>query len=1082
MDNPLFGSNLFSPPPAQGGVNNPIWSAGPKTAGDDDAPNSARGMRRLGGLKAWELQTEQTPGYPGSVRSPLASAPGTSAAAAMGRDRPEENAFANALGRLVRGETDAAETIISYSDICRARAAELRDIASSQLQRAPRYMALSESAAELEAEAATWQLLWFLHGIPGRDFPAGSGGDFVEGAGFAKTFRQLAADLMFQDEVLNRAGRAVAWLEASSAAADPEPEQGLARKDGVWQETKGKLAAGLAAHALGGSGGGALVTQLDPDATTRQKARLDVDNTKDEDRLLRMVWRLVRGGRIARAAAACEHAGQPWRAASLSGGGLHGPLPLGSAAEDADAADTGIRQTEILATEVESGTAVLRVLWRWACCQAAERLSSTSQATGSGVHEAAVYAVFSSHIARALPACATWEDALWVHLRCWLDCAVDSELAASLLWDSETVPAEALSNGATQADIAAAAEGLSVISGGWPVSRIRDSLPSTFEDAVESGGALFGGARTANAGAQRFRRVQLDLILDKVESMVNDALVRWIIDGAAVAENNNNNNINTGEGPSCPPALMRFAAHLALMLWSLGIASVPENPEPSAAYSQLHDRLQRLVQVYTVHLIDTGAHLLVPLYACHLRAGLRRSTYLLFLEQLLAGGDLEACRSAYLAGAERFKVLENSGDVAEGEMSIIARKAVGKAQMESLGGPLQRARSLVWLCFEEDSYVDAVRWACILCREFALGNACGVAAAVALLGEVLPEGVGSNIIDNSSSLDGMVASEQVINPVERLLAAAESTGGGAGEEAAELRAWMRFFELEIEFSSWEAVYEAAVHEMHSTGQNPSEGGLSDLARDTVPLLTAAVDFVKEGPCPWLASMPSSSSGYGGEGAAAPPAGEVAIVVGPDYGMNTDPSIFSGDAYPTFTSVEEQARVAAATAEALRAAAGASALTFHAGPAPQEGSVHLPGLVSLAVDCGDDDLAQNQAAALLSLVLKGGLQSPDGSLLGPLIATNISASPEVVAYLCRSAVYPRIALKAAVLRQALAFMGHEGDEGGDIVPKAVASDATIGLFAPHEVREIKDLEAETAKQKKKRRQAQQAREQEEMEEQ
>jgi hypothetical protein len=151
------------------------------------------------------------------------------------------------------------------------------------------------------------------------------------------------------------------------------------------------------------------------------------------------------------------------------------------------------------------------------------------------------------------------------------------------------------------------------------------------------------------------------------------------------------------------------------------------------------------------------------------------------------------------------------------------------------------------------------------------------------------------------------------------------------------------------------------------------------------------------------------------------------------------------------------------------------LTFHAGPAPEEGSVHLPGLVSLAVDCGDDDIAQNQAAALLSLVLKGGLQKSDGSPLEPLIATNVSASPAVVASLCRSAVYPRIALKAAVLRQALAYMGHGGDEGADVVVAAVGSDATVGLFAPHEVREIRELEAATASLKKRR----QAREQEEM---
>jgi hypothetical protein len=343
---------------------------------------------------------------------------------------------------------------------------------------------------------------------------------------------------------------------------------------------------------------------------------------------------------------------------------------------------------------------------------------------------------------------------------------------------------------------------------------------------------------------------------------------------------------------------------------------------------------------------------------------------------------------------------------------------------------------------------------------------------VALLGEILPEGVRSG--SNNGNSDGMVVTEQVMNPVQKLLAAAASPEGEAEEEAAELRAWMQYFELEVEFSSWEAVYDAAVHEMLSTGQDPRAGGLADLARETVPLLTAAVDFLKQGPCLWLATGARSRDST--TDAAAPPAGEVAIVVGPDYGINNDQFVLSGDAYPTFSSVEEQSRVAADTAAALRAAAGASALTFHSGPAPEEGSVHLPGLVSLAVDCGDDDIAQNQAAALLSLVLKGGLQSPDGSPLEPLIATNVSASPAVVASLCRSAVYPRIALKSAVLRQALAYMGHAGDEGGDVVQEAVGSDATVGLFAPHEVREIKELEAATAAQKKKQRQA---REQEEM---
>lgn len=117
-----------------------------------------------------------------------------------------------------------------------------------------RYMSLKEQAEELEGEAATWQLLWFLHGLPRRwgqsgplrasqrfccvraavaracclilcsreqqglipafptayprcrcrDFPGGSGGGFVDGAGFSKTTRQRASDLLFSDAALNR--------------------------------------------------------------------------------------------------------------------------------------------------------------------------------------------------------------------------------------------------------------------------------------------------------------------------------------------------------------------------------------------------------------------------------------------------------------------------------------------------------------------------------------------------------------------------------------------------------------------------------------------------------------------------------------------------------------------------------------------------------------------------------------------------------------------------------------------------------------------------------------------------------------
>lgn len=134
------------------------------------------------------------------------------------------------------------------------------------------------------------------------------------------------------------------------------------------------------------------------------------------------------------------------------------------------------------------------------------------------------------------------------------------------------------------------------------------------------------------------------------------------------------------------------------------LALVPPCSDAGAAYDQVNDTLQRVLQVYIFHLIDTGgpalvawsrwaarcgwgwlagcmqpfgqgggcwrrrawdpckcqsvrlgsptcstpsarrlasplpagAHKLVPLYACHLRAGLRHTTYQIFFEQLLA--------------------------------------------------------------------------------------------------------------------------------------------------------------------------------------------------------------------------------------------------------------------------------------------------------------------------------------------------------------------------------------------------------------------------------------------------------------
>lgn len=356
--------------------------------------------------------------------------------------------------------------------------------------------------------------------------------------------------------------------------------------------------------------------------------------------------------------------------------------------------------------------------------------------------------------------------------------------------------------------------------------------------------------------------------------------------------------------------------------------------------------------------------------------------------------------------------------------------------MESEGGPLLRARALAWLCLDPSTHADAVRWACVLCREFSLGGVGGIAGAIHLLGQTIPAAIGGE------------------GALDTLLRSAEA--GGAGPEARELRAWAHYFELESEWGPWQEIYVSAAEEVAAAGGDPAGGALTQLAQETLPLLNAAVDFLRQGPCPWLVTSPPDASM-----GPLPPPGEIAVVVGPDAGAESSEEVAAGEAYPSYTP-DEQAAMASALVEALTAAMTSNpdqpALTFHAGPAPVEGSVRLPGLVSVAVDCGENEAAQSAAATVLAAAIKGALATPDGPSLGSFVVTNLSAAPAVSAALCRAVCFPSVALKAAALRQAVAYMGHAGGEGADVLGLA---EGAAALFTPQEMAQLHEFEKATA---------------------
>lgn len=64
-------------------------------------------------------------------------------------------------------------------------------------------MRLKEQVAALDAEAATWQLLWHLHGVSDAEFPAGTGGPSEAGRVQERSVAQRIASILAENQKLN---------------------------------------------------------------------------------------------------------------------------------------------------------------------------------------------------------------------------------------------------------------------------------------------------------------------------------------------------------------------------------------------------------------------------------------------------------------------------------------------------------------------------------------------------------------------------------------------------------------------------------------------------------------------------------------------------------------------------------------------------------------------------------------------------------------------------------------------------------------------------------------------------------------
>jgi hypothetical protein len=297
----------------------------------------------------------------------------------------------------VLNEVDVVENVTrSLSSKCLGAVGELRE----RLRRVDTFGASAERVSlEQQIDILLWEAgTWDLLHTTFSDLRVS------EGQENAAALAQAAADKWVSDEqffilasrmdpTVRRFRRVSTWLE--HVYNTQSVSSGGVRAERNWEATARSLSKGVSVEKDAQTGAEhLLVNSLDPDAPLRQENRQlhSVDAMIDQ-RLLRRVWELIRGGRIGQAVAECNACQQQWRSATLMGMlPFHDPKVL----HPQDPADA-------------RGNADASLL-RDVCAQMGECIKLNQ-------HERAMYGLFAGVIAPVLALCSTYHDYLWAYYK-----------------------------------------------------------------------------------------------------------------------------------------------------------------------------------------------------------------------------------------------------------------------------------------------------------------------------------------------------------------------------------------------------------------------------------------------------------------------------------------------------------------------------------------------------------------------------------------------------------------------------------------------------------------------------------------
>ncbi|KAH8091774.1 nuclear pore protein 84/107 [Cristinia sonorae] len=266
-----------------------------------------------------------------------------------------------------------------------------------ELQETPSIGSEMEMLA-LKMESDTWGLLQAVMPLRKMAPPTFPSPQFLIATNPYTPTATLAQAIMHASPLLTELVVVREWLH-EIALLDPGPGPAT----GYWKFTKYQIAQN-ARLGKGKQRDAGVVSEMDPDATSREGGVLAADDATYDKALAQALYAYVRAGRLDEAVELCRIAHQPWRAASIRGSLLFQWKAISNEPKDEDAMDDG-------ESEGWHGN-VRRKLWKSTCIRAALNPNLTKA-------ERALYAALAPcpQTSSALKAaCRTWEDHLWAQI------------------------------------------------------------------------------------------------------------------------------------------------------------------------------------------------------------------------------------------------------------------------------------------------------------------------------------------------------------------------------------------------------------------------------------------------------------------------------------------------------------------------------------------------------------------------------------------------------------------------------------------------------------------------------------------